>query len=370
MVACLGMRFVFHEPGGGLGLPAPRRRASWLRPHVVALLLPLVFGWALAAEAQYPDTVLLTNGDRLKGEVKGLQYAKLTFKTDAASTIYIKWDRVVEITAPAYFEVETTTGVRYYGSLGAGKAPGQLALSLGDQVIDLRLDFIVRIRPLKQRFWDRLDGWVNVGASYTSSSGIGQGSISASVTTKRPKFSVTTTFDSTITTQPDEPQQSRTVVGLGYTRLFTSRWFGLFNGKFERNTELGIDLRSSVAAGAGRFVVQTNRTVVAWSGGLAVNREIPVEGERQDNVEAFVGGSYSFFTYDTPKTNITTTFLVMPSLNVAGRVRTQLDANVSREIVKDFTVGTIVYYSYDRKPPTEDAKKHDVGVTLTIGWTF
>ncbi len=44
--------------------------------------------------------------------------------------------------------------------------------------------------------------------------------------------------------------------------------------------------------------------------------------------------------------------------------------NVSREIVKDFTVGTTIYYSYDSKPPTADAKKHDVGATLTVGWTF
>ena len=35
--------------------------------------------------------------------------------------------------------------------------------------------------------------------------------------------------------------------------------------------------------------------------------------------------------------------------------------NLSREIVKDFTVGTTIYYSFDSKPPTADAKKHDVG---------
>jgi hypothetical protein len=343
------------------------------RPRVLVAVLLLLIGMgamARPASAAYPDTVLLTNGDHLKGEVKGLEYAKLTFKTDAAATIYIKWDRVVEIVAPAYFEVETTVGTRYYGSLGPGNRPGLLTLTLDDEVIELSLEFVVRIRPLKQRFWDRLDGYVNLGASYTSSSGIGQGTVGASVTSRRPKFNFSTTFDSTVTVQESEPDQKRIVLGLEYQRLLRRRWFAVVNGKFEQNTELGIKLRSSVAGGAGRYLVQTNRTVLAASGGLAVNREIPVDGDRQDNLEAFFGTSHTFFTYDTPKTNLTTMFLVFPSLSQWGRVRTDFDTNVSREVVKDFTVGGTVYYSYDNQPPTEDAKKHDVGVTFTVGWTF
>jgi hypothetical protein len=356
------------EPAAHRGGVAMRPSERWLALVLVALACSLAVPHS--ASAAYPDTILLTNGDRLKGEVKGLEYAQLTFKTDAAGTLYIKWTRVVEIVAPEYFEVETTAGVRYYGSIGAGKKPGLLTLSLGGQVIELSLEFVVRIRPLKQRFWDRIDGSVNLGASFTSSSGIGQGSLSASVTTRRPKFNFETTLDSTITVQPNEPEQTRFVIGLSYQRLLRSRWFALVNGKFEQNTELGIRLRSSVGAGGGRYVVQTNRSVMYWSGGLMANRELPIEGDQTDNVEAFFGASYSFFTYDTPRTNLTTSFALVPSLTASGRVRTDLDVNLSREIVKDFTVGTTVYYSYDSKPPTVDAKKHDVGFTLTVGWIF
>jgi hypothetical protein len=354
--------------------PDPPRSALQNRHRgrlLAALLLGLACSVASSRDAfgDYPDTLVLTNGDRLKGEVKGLEFAKLTFKTDAASTIYIKWDRVAEITAPAYFEVETSVGVRYYGSLGPGKGSGQLTLTLAGQAIDLSLEFIVRIRPLKRRFWDRLDGSVSLGASYTSSSGIGQGTVGASVTTRRPKFNFRTTFDSTITVQPSEPEQKRIVLGLEYIRLLRGRWFAVVNGKFEQNTELGIQLRSSLGGGAGRYLVQTNRTEIAWSGGIAVNREIPIEGERQDNIEAFIGARYSYFRYDTPKTNISTSFVTVPSLNVSGRVRSDLDVILSREIVTDFTVGTTVYYSYDSKPPEEGAK-NDYGIVTSLGYTF
>ena len=355
---------------GAAGRPlAITRRRTTLR-GVALLVFACTVALARPTYAAYTDTVLLSNGDRLKGEVKALQYAKLTFKTDAASTIYIKWDRVVEITAPEYFEVETTAGTRYYGSLGAGKKPGLLTLRLGDQAIDLALEFVVGMRPIKSRFWERLDGSVNLGASFTSSSGVGQGSVSVGVTSRRPKFNIDFSLDSTVTVQPDQPEQSRFAISLGYTRLLASKWFLLGNGKFEQNTELGIRLRSSLAGGGGRFLVQTNRTICAWAGGLSVNREVPIEGEGQDNIEAFLGVTYSFFTYDTPKTNLATGFAVFPSLTDGGRVRTDLNLDLSREIVKDFTVGTTAYYSYDSRPPTEGAKKHDVGVTLTVGWTF
>jgi hypothetical protein len=59
-----------------------------------------------------------------------------------------------------------------------------------------------------------------------------------------------------------------------------------------------------------------------------------------------------------------------PSLNVGGRVRTDLDVTLSREIVSDFTVGLTIYDSFDNKPPSDTATKHDVGVTISIGWVL
>jgi hypothetical protein len=346
------------------------RRGPWTRFACLArLFLACTLTFAGTAAASTRDTVVLKNGDRLQGEIKLLEYAKLTFSTDSMGTIYVEWPYVVEVISPAYYEVETSDGGRYYGSFESATR-GQIAIQLGGSIQELPVASVVRIRPIKQRFWDRLDGFVNLGASYTSSSGIGQGSVGASVTSRRPTFTVTTTFDATLTTQPDQEDQTRLVFGLGYTRLLAHRWFTGATGKFENNSELGIKLRSSLGGGVGRYVVQTNRTVVAWSGGLMVNREIPIDGDRQDNVESYVGANYSFFTYDRPKTNVTISFVAIPSLSSWGRFRTDFNTLVSREIAKDFTVGTTVYYSYDSRPPTEDARKHDVGVTLSVGWTF
>jgi hypothetical protein len=321
------------------------------------------------ADAAYNDTVVLTNGDRMKGEVKNLQQAKLEFKTDAFSTVYIKWDRVAELTAPETFEVETTDGLRLFGSLlSAGR--GKLGVDIGLRVVAVKFPEVVRITLIKRTFWSRLDGSVDLGASYTKSSGVGQASLSFDVTARRPSFEVGTQFDTTITVQPNEPVSTRATLAGGYVRFLKNRWFVPGTAKFERNTDIGLRLRSSAGAGFGRYFVQTNRSQFGSAAGLMVNREIPVEGETTTNAEAFAGARYSFFTYDRPKTTVTVALTAFPSLNVAKRFRTDLDITLKRELLKDFTVGFTYYDTYDNKPSGGGSAAHDFGGTVTVGWTF
>jgi len=332
------------------------------------LLLALLFAAGPAAAAD-TGLVVLKNGTQIAGEVKGLQMAKLEVSTTSMGTIYIEWDKVLALTAPEYFEVELTTGHRYYGTLSPGPQ-ATLGVTLNGRAVHVDLLSIVRIRPLKQSFWSRLDGSVSLGASYTQSSGIGQGSFSVSVGARRPKLEWSTKFDTTVTVQPNEPQQTRTMYTLGVNRLLRGRWFVPVTGRAEHNTDLGLQLRAAYGGGLGRYLRQSNRSLFSVAAGLTQNLEIPVDGDRTTNVEAFVGARYSFFTYDTPKTNLTSTFVMYPSLNVGGRVRTDLDVNLSREIVSDFTVGLTLYDSFDNKPLSATATKHDIGVTLSIGWVF
>jgi hypothetical protein len=333
------------------------------------LLAACLLAAARPAAAADTDLVVLRNGDRLHGEIKQLQYGRLELSTTTMGTIYVEWNKVAELVSPNYFELETANGTRHYGNLQQGAA-GTLSVSLQGQVTPLDLASVVRIRRIKSTFWDRLDGSITLGASYTRSSGIGQGSLGVSLRTRRPAFEFSTDFSSTITVQPDQPDQSRTVLSVSYLRLLRDRWFVPGTARLENNTNLGLDLRSSLGGGIGRYLVQTNRSLFGAAGGLLVNRENPVTGESTSNIEAFVGTSYEFFTYDTPKTTIDTTLALYPSLNVSGRYRTEFSLTLSREIVKDFTVGATAYDSYDSKPPAGSSSTHDFGISLNVGWTF
>jgi hypothetical protein len=146
----------------------------------------------------------------------------------------------------------------------------------------------------------------------------------------------------------------------------------LVQGGFQRNPELGYDLRSTISAGIGRFLSRSNRAYFLVAGGLSASQELPVDGdaEAQEGLDVLLVAQQSYFTYDYPKTEVSTTFNAYPGLSNWGRVRLELDAKVKREIFPDFSVGVTLYDSYDNRPPAADARKNDVGVSLTIGWTF
>ena len=340
--------------------------ASLTRAAVLAACMLAAAGPVMAADT---DVVVLKNGDRIHGEIKGMQYGRLELSTTTMSTVYVEWDKVAGLISANFFEFELTDGSRYYGSLEPADS-GTLGVALEGQINALDVARVVRIRLIKSSFWNRIDGSISLGANYTKSSEIGQGSLSVSLRTRRPAFEFSTDFSTTITVQPDQPDQSRTAFGVSYLRLMRNRWFVPAVGKLERNTDLGLDLRSSLGGGVGRYVVQTNRSLLGAAGGLVVNRENPVDGDTTTNVEAFFSTTYEFFTYDTPKTSVDTTFALFPSLNVSGRYRTDFSLTLSREIVKDFTVGVTAYDSYDNKPPGGSSSTHDLGISVTIGWTF
>ena len=104
--------------------------------------------------------------------------------------------------------------------------------------------------------------------------------------------------------------------------------------------------------------------------GMAAGSEVPVDGDSILNVDALVSFATSFSRYDSPKANISFGVLLFPELNHWGRVRSNANARFKYELLKDFTVATTLYNTYDNEPPVTDASHNDIGVTFSIGWTF
>src|SRR4029453_6059195 len=88
------------------------------------------------------------------------------------------------------------------------------------------------------------------------------------------------------------------------------------------------------------------------------------------NVEALFTVGTSFYTYDRPKTNLDVNVQYYPSLSDIGRHRVQLDVGVRRDFWRDFFVGAKLFNTYDNRPPNPAANTNDVGIVLSIGWTY
>jgi hypothetical protein len=159
-------------------------------------------------------------------------------------------------------------------------------------------------------------------------------------------------------------------LSLRYNRYLGNRFFAIAQGGLDRNTELGIDLRSSIAGGGGRQLKQTNRSMFRVIGALSVNREIPFEGSTTNNIEAIGTLAYSLFRYDRPEIDFSTDLSLIPSLTQSGRYRSNYNLRLRQEIIKDLFWDLSIYYSFDSDPPSTAASNSDYGVVLSVGYSF
>ena len=164
---------------------------------------------------------------------------------------------------------------------------------------------------------------------------------------------------------------SRHSLGISLTRFVGERWGLLALGRFDQNDELQLALRSQVGGGYQYRFVQTNSLLFGTAAGIAVNHEEFLDDTPgQNNLEAIFTTRFEAFTFDRPKTDLTTAFVIFPSLTDWGRTRLELDVSVRRELVADFFFSVSFKDSFDSDPSSENAARNDFSVVSSFGWSF
>jgi Protein of unknown function, DUF481 len=144
----------------------------------------------------------------------------------------------------------------------------------------------------------------------------------------------------------------------------------LCSATYQRDQELDLDYRGSVGGGVGRWLLHSNRRALSALGGVLLVRE-RYEGESAENeVEGLLMVQYAGYQYVGRDVDVNVTYKVLPSLSDSGRLRGELDADVSIETVKNFFVGLSGYDTFDSRPPQADLAQHDYGVTFSLRWKF
>jgi hypothetical protein len=345
--------------------------------YLAAVLAVLLCGNALAREKT--DIVWMSNGDRLTGEIKHLQHGKLLLSTDSLGDVNIEWDEIERVQSDYEFQFERTDGRRVTGAINPMTDQHKISLTSDETTIDLALDNIVRISQMEDDFWDRLDGSMSFGYSFTKASDVAQGNISFRVRHRTEIRSFTVEGSSIVTNDQADEGTQRTDLGLDLTRYRNNRWFNSFVVGFESNDELGLDMRSSFGASIGRFLVQTSTSELGLMGGLIASTENlsasgppTTEGNisSQENLEGLLGLQYSRFVFDDPSVDLTTKLTVFPSITDPGRTRAQLDINFRWEMVSDLFWDLSYYNTYDSDPPSGSLSTNDYGMVTSIGWSF
>jgi hypothetical protein len=343
-----------------------------LIPHAArsTVAAALVLLCCTDARAQRTDVVTLRNGDRITGEIVNLSRGRLEFKTDDAGTLYLEWDKLASVVAARLFEIEIEDGSQYLGSLGTAPAYS-LSVVGADVTTRLQIAVVTRISPIGASFWQRIDGSIDTGFNYTRSSGVAQLNTNWNQAYRRPAFTFRTALSLTATEKDDgDGRDDRGSFEASFLRYPWKRWFFTVAGRFETNESLGLTLRSQAGGAVGPRFVNTNRSQLAVGAGLVVNDERGVDVEPTQNLEALLLFGWSFFTYDRPRTTLDVTTQYYPSLSDPGRNRIQFDAAVKQELIKDFFVSVSGYNTYDSRPPNPAFSNNDVGVVVSVGWSY
>jgi hypothetical protein len=325
------------------------------------------------------DIIWLANGDRFTGEIKQLLHGKLQLKTDSAGTLSIEWDDIARIESDFQFQFERTDGTRITGRIGESTDEQQITVVGAEKTARFEHGNIVRIAQIEDTFWDRVDGSLTMGYSFTKASDVGQGNVGFRATHRTEVRSFTIDGSTIITSDQAGQNTQRSNLNLGTTRFRNNRWFNSYMLGFERNDELGLDLRTGLGAGLGRYLIQTNSSELSLLGGLLGTLENlnPEESEpgttgqsRKESVEGMLGVDYSRYIFDDPTVDLSVSLYAFPSITQSGRTRAQFDVYLRWELINDLFWELSYYNTYDSDPPSGSESTSDYGIVTSIGYSF
>ena len=329
----------------------------------------------VSLSAQKTDVVVIANGDVITGEIKGLSRGKLDYNTDDAGRLSIKWEKVIGLTSRHFYEVERSSGRKYFGRLSSPQNDGTIIVE-NEQSDTLRVRDIVAIDLLEAGFFQRTKAYLDAGFTFAKANQATTFSLSGQLDYRGPRVGATLSFDSYAQGQKTSPTTARNTVALRGTRFLPNRWSAVLLTQAEQNDELNLALRFTAGGAGGRVLTQSNRSELSAAAGVVVTQErfSTSSGETSDtaktNLEGLILVKWDAFRFDSPKLDLSTYLVVYPSLSTLGRVRGEYSLRIKYELVKDFNVGINLTDNFDSKPPDVTASKNDFITSLTIGWSY
>lgn len=346
------------------------------RIFVWAVILFLTLTVASSTRAKNTDdVVVLKNGDRLTGEIKGLQRGELKFKADyMAEAVRLDWSKIERIESKSTFIISLVDGKLFTSVMrmlpsNSDQVPNFIIGPSQDGLRVPQLD-VVRILPADPRFWQRLEGSIDFGLSFTSGNDQYQTNLTATTTYRTGKHSFTASIDSAFSGQPEGDSTTRKQFTFDYRKQLTQRFYvgSLFD--LLQSDQQSLNLRTSIGGLVGVNLRQTESSRLSVFGGAVGTREnySTVLGKREiTNADALAGVDLNIFRFKT--TDISSRFSLFPSLTTPGRMRLQTTSDLRIKIVKDLYWGFHLYENFDSKPPVR-ADKNDLGVSTSLGWKF
>ena len=346
--------------------------------------LPVVFCCALLLPAQLlardkTDLVVMTNGDRLTGEIKGLDAGVLYVDLDYVDgTISVDWSKVASLESTQLFIVKEENGLVYTGTLktmneSAGR-PATIRVSETPQNgVTIDPEKIVKMGQTSTSFWQRFNGETNLGVIFSKGNESTQFNLGSATEYLRERWLAHAFYNSSVSASSGDTASIRNQVDLDARRLLRrDNYFYTGIARFLQSSEQSITLQTTIGAGLGRYLTNTNRSIISLVGGLAwqqTDYDQRFVSGRQNLVAAFIASEVRFFRFK--KTNLNVASILLPAISAGdrGRVRFNTNATYYIKLGRDLSWNVSFYGSWDNRPPG-GVSGSDYGTSLGLSWTY
>lgn len=346
-----------------------RPRSGWFsivaRTGVAVAGMLLFMGQAAIAHAQQ-DVVVTTTGERLVGEIIRVEKDVLTFSTGYSDSDFkIEWDKVASLESTRQFLVETFDGKRLTGSLTAVPAAKGTVQVAG---ASLQLADVSALQPIERNFWAQFDSGLDFGYSMTRTNSATQLSLGANLSYRDEHYYDVLFVNVFSSTQDNAPDTQRWDVANDFRRFLGSRWYVNTTQDFLNSEEQGLDLRTTIGGGGGRYLMRSSSQHLAVGGGLAWTNENYTDATpAKDSGEAYF--STEFMTEKLKITDFITRLTYYPSLTIDDRYRLAYRFDFDFNLPGDWYFRTGFWDHYDSQPPA-GFSRNDYGWSNAFGFKF
>ena len=353
--------------------PRPRGSASRLRRLSLSVFLVSIAATPLHAQfvtdEEKTDLLLLRNGDWITGDFRRMERGLVEFKTDAASTIRVKWPRVLTATTDKIFDIHLADGSRWVGSLLASDSLGQVVVRATRDTFEVDTRSVVDMIRIKENFWKRLDGSIDFGFDFTQQNAKTDVYVAATVRYEVARNRFKLHLNGSFSRQDSVSNITRSTLRLLYAREIRGLWFVALLGSLEENSQLSLDRRAAIGGGPGRYFVLNSRMALASYLAIYGMREKFTGEEARNNLPLGLVTDFQFWDWSGLSSDIAARLSVVPILNDSGRWQIRFETNLTQEIVNLLYLRVGLIEIYDSKPPT-NANKNDFSITTSLGFTF
>ena len=337
------------------------------RPYTAARFLSAlaVFVLLYTSNAFGQAEVRMANRSILYGEVKKLEFAKLTLDTDDFGLIDIDWDPIAYLKAPGPFTVKLADGRTVSGSIEVDSVNVTVS---GISSVTVQRDMVASFEDFDVGFWNQFSAGVDIGANIvrgnnkvtSTSSGVNLG-------WESDKDAVDLYGSILINEQDDGNDTRRYTAGLGYNRETLKRLrFGVA-ATFERDENQDLEYRVPLIAYTSYRAISFQRTRLDFilGGGPTLEKFFSSDGSSVGEGRA----GFSFIGRPNGDTDIDFSTFIIPGIFDFDRVRIESDLVFRIEIIDDLNFNITTYYRFNDTPP-EGVDKSDYGLTVGLGWSY